>query len=328
MSASRSPATSSAAQRISRSATSWWWRCPAPCCPATSPSPRARPTAALSDGMICSAAELELGRRPFRHPGAAAGYRRARRRRAADILGLDDVVFHLAITPDRGYCLSVRGLAREIACAYDLDYVDPADVPAAARRGRGVAADHPARHRGAALRAASRHRHRPGRGVAVVDAAAAADERHPRHLTGRRRDQLRDARTRPSDARPRSQPDHRRASTCGSPATAKTVVTLDDVERTLDAGRRADRRRRRDRRHRRRDGCGHHRGPRQHHRCAAGGRGVGSGRGVAHPAAPAPGQRGRPSLRTRPSTRPFPLPRWTAAPRCWPRSPAAPSNRR
>ena len=40
------------------------------------------------------------------------------------------MVFDLAVTPDRGYCLSVRGIAREIACAYDLDYVDPADVPA------------------------------------------------------------------------------------------------------------------------------------------------------------------------------------------------------
>ncbi len=39
------------------------------------------------------------------------------------------MVFDLAITPDRGYCLSVRGMAREIACAYDLDFVDPADVP-------------------------------------------------------------------------------------------------------------------------------------------------------------------------------------------------------
>jgi phenylalanyl-tRNA synthetase beta chain len=35
-------------------------------------------------------------------------------------------VFHLAITPDRGYGMSLRGLAREIACAYDLDFVDPA----------------------------------------------------------------------------------------------------------------------------------------------------------------------------------------------------------
>jgi phenylalanyl-tRNA synthetase beta chain len=80
-----------------------------------------------SDGMICSAAELGLG---ADHSGilvlppetAAPGSD------GAAVLGLDDVVFHLAITPDRGYCMSARGLAREIACAYDLDFVDPADV--------------------------------------------------------------------------------------------------------------------------------------------------------------------------------------------------------
>ena len=80
-----------------------------------------------SDGMICSTAELNLGTDHSgilvlppgtAEPGAPA----------ADVLGLDDTVFHLAITPDRGYCLSVRGMAREIANAYDLDYVDPADV--------------------------------------------------------------------------------------------------------------------------------------------------------------------------------------------------------
>ena len=38
------------------------------------------------------------------------------------------MVFDLAVTPDRGYCMSVRGIAREIACAYDLDFVDPADI--------------------------------------------------------------------------------------------------------------------------------------------------------------------------------------------------------
>lgn len=84
-----------------------------------------------SDGMISSAAELNLG---VDHSGilvlpdgtASPGDD------AAPVLGLGlgDVVFHLAITPDRGYCLSVRGLAREIACACDLDFVDPADVPA------------------------------------------------------------------------------------------------------------------------------------------------------------------------------------------------------
>src|SRR5258705_7870084 len=80
-----------------------------------------------SDGMICSTAELNLGTDHSgilvlppgtAEPGAPA----------ADLLGVDDVVFHLAITPDRGYCLSVRGMAREIACAYDLEFVDPADV--------------------------------------------------------------------------------------------------------------------------------------------------------------------------------------------------------
>jgi phenylalanyl-tRNA synthetase beta chain len=81
-----------------------------------------------SDGMICSAAELGLAAEhsgilvlppATADPGADA----------VEVLGLDDVVFNLAITPDRGYCMSVRGLAREIACAYDLDFVDPADVP-------------------------------------------------------------------------------------------------------------------------------------------------------------------------------------------------------
>jgi len=78
-----------------------------------------------SDGMICSAAELGLGADHSgilvlppgtAEPGADG----------AEVLGLDDVVFDLAITPDRGYCMSVRGLAREIACAYDLNFVDPA----------------------------------------------------------------------------------------------------------------------------------------------------------------------------------------------------------
>ncbi len=80
-----------------------------------------------SDGMICSASELGLAADHSgilvlppgtAEPGASG----------AEVLGLDDVVFNLAITPDRGYCMSVRGLAREIACAYDLNFVDPAEV--------------------------------------------------------------------------------------------------------------------------------------------------------------------------------------------------------
>ncbi|MCB0925843.1 MAG: phenylalanine--tRNA ligase subunit beta, partial [Mycobacterium sp.] len=80
-----------------------------------------------SDGMICSAAELGMGADHSgilvlppgtAEPGAEATV----------VLGLDDVVFDLAVTPDRGYCMSVRGIAREIACAYDLEFVDPAET--------------------------------------------------------------------------------------------------------------------------------------------------------------------------------------------------------
>ena len=88
-----------------------------------------------SDGMICSAAELGLATDHSgilvlppgtAEPGADG----------VEVLELDDVIFDLAITPDRGYCMSVRGLAREVACAYDLDFIDPASrdvVPALPR---------------------------------------------------------------------------------------------------------------------------------------------------------------------------------------------------
>ncbi len=85
-----------------------------------------------SEGMICSAAELGLG---DDHTGimvlpvdtAVPG------ESAVELLGLDDAVIELAITPDRGYCLSVRGLARELAIAFDAPYRDPAllEVPPA-----------------------------------------------------------------------------------------------------------------------------------------------------------------------------------------------------
>jgi phenylalanyl-tRNA synthetase beta chain len=80
-----------------------------------------------SDGMICSSAELGLGADHsgilVLPPGTAEPGSSA-----YDVLGFDDVVFDLAITPDRGYGLSVRGIAREIACAFGLAFVDPADV--------------------------------------------------------------------------------------------------------------------------------------------------------------------------------------------------------
>lgn len=77
-----------------------------------------------SEGMICSLRELGLGED---HAGilvlpagtASAGDD------AIELLGLDDTVIELAISPDRGYGFSVRGLARELACAFDAPYGDP-----------------------------------------------------------------------------------------------------------------------------------------------------------------------------------------------------------
>ncbi len=72
----------------------------------------------VSDGMICSARELGLG---DDHAGIMVlTGRRAPGCRAADaaaVLQLRDDVLDIAVTPDRGYCLSIRGLARESAQA-------------------------------------------------------------------------------------------------------------------------------------------------------------------------------------------------------------------
>ncbi|WP_040795578.1 phenylalanine--tRNA ligase subunit beta [Nocardia higoensis] len=79
----------------------------------------------VSNGMICSVAELGIGKDHsgilVLEPGTAEPGTDAN-----ELLGLDDTVIELNITPDRGYCFSVRGLAREIACGADLEYLDPA----------------------------------------------------------------------------------------------------------------------------------------------------------------------------------------------------------
>ncbi|HTX81582.1 MAG TPA: phenylalanine--tRNA ligase subunit beta [Streptosporangiaceae bacterium] len=80
----------------------------------------------VSEGMICSAAELALGDDHsgimVLPPDAPLG---------ADFVsyaGLRDVVFDINVTPDKGYALSVRGVARELAISYQVPFIDPADV--------------------------------------------------------------------------------------------------------------------------------------------------------------------------------------------------------
>ena len=80
----------------------------------------------MSEGMICSAAELAIGDDHsgilVLSPDAPLG---------GDFVayaGLADHVFDIAVTPDRGYALSIRGVARELATAYGVAYTDPADT--------------------------------------------------------------------------------------------------------------------------------------------------------------------------------------------------------
>ncbi len=86
-----------------------------------------------SDGMICSERELGLG---TEHSGIMvlppdAGEVGAD---AAPLLGIGEDVLDIAVTPDRGYALSIRGVAREAAVAYGVPFSDPGvvltDLPA------------------------------------------------------------------------------------------------------------------------------------------------------------------------------------------------------
>jgi phenylalanyl-tRNA synthetase beta chain len=87
-----------------------------------------------SDGMICSAQELGLG---DDHSGimvlpsgtAVPG------QDAVALLEIADTVIDLSITPDRGYCFSVRGLVRELACALEAGFLDPAAIELPAGEG-------------------------------------------------------------------------------------------------------------------------------------------------------------------------------------------------
>jgi phenylalanyl-tRNA synthetase beta chain len=95
-----------------------------------------------SDGMICSARELGLGEdhsgiMVFEKGVVGVG------EDAIKALEIVDVIFEIAVNPDRGYALSIRGLAREISGALGLKFTDPADrikELTFAETGKGVSA--------------------------------------------------------------------------------------------------------------------------------------------------------------------------------------------
>ncbi|TDB72798.1 phenylalanine--tRNA ligase subunit beta [Micromonospora sp. KC723] len=83
-----------------------------------------------SHGMICSAKELGLG---DDHSGIIVLPADTPAKPGDDarpVVGLDDVLVEVEITPDRGYALSVRGLARELAHALGVPFRDPGLAPA------------------------------------------------------------------------------------------------------------------------------------------------------------------------------------------------------
>jgi phenylalanyl-tRNA synthetase beta chain len=99
----------------------------------------------VSDGMICSARELGLG---DDHDGiirlvqwglgdAPAGSD------AIALFGLAEETVDVNVTPDRGYALSLRGVAREYSHATGATFTDPAliDVPAPTKDGFAVQLD-------------------------------------------------------------------------------------------------------------------------------------------------------------------------------------------
>jgi phenylalanyl-tRNA synthetase beta chain len=81
----------------------------------------------VSDGMIASARELGLG---DEHDGilrlATLGLDPAVGTDAIALLGLDDLAVEVNVTPDRGYALSIRGIAREYSHATGAAFRDPA----------------------------------------------------------------------------------------------------------------------------------------------------------------------------------------------------------
>ncbi|QTE30691.1 phenylalanine--tRNA ligase subunit beta [Pengzhenrongella sicca] len=93
----------------------------------------------VSDGMICSARELGIGTDgagiivladPV-EPGTDA----------IALLGLGEQTLEINVTPDRGYCFSLRGVAREYSHATGAAFRDPALLDVSAPTGEGFAVE-------------------------------------------------------------------------------------------------------------------------------------------------------------------------------------------
>ena len=84
----------------------------------------------MSDGMLCASDELGIG---VDHtgiitlPSSVEGHQLVPGENALPILGVPEEVLDVDVTPDIGYCMSMRGIAREVAHAMSVHFRDPYD---------------------------------------------------------------------------------------------------------------------------------------------------------------------------------------------------------
>src|ERR1700748_1281251 len=86
----------------------------------------AKKSGRVSEGMICAVDELGIGEDHsgilILPPDTPLGVD------FVTYAGLRDDVLDITVTPDRDYAVSIRGVARELATAYQVPYTDPAST--------------------------------------------------------------------------------------------------------------------------------------------------------------------------------------------------------
>jgi len=99
----------------------------------------ARKYGRISEGMICAVDELGIGEDHrgilILPPDTPLGVD------FVEYAGLRDDVLDITVTPDRGYAVSIRGVARELATAYEVPYTDPASTFVPGEDASGLAED-------------------------------------------------------------------------------------------------------------------------------------------------------------------------------------------
>ena len=98
-----------------------------------------------SNGMICSARELGLGED---HSGIIVLEKSSAKvgADAIEVMGMNDPVIDISVNPDRGYAMSIRGAARELAMSLGRPFIDinskklVSDLEKKKKRGKAIPA--------------------------------------------------------------------------------------------------------------------------------------------------------------------------------------------